>query len=129
MPYRTFPAHEYQQSVIGGQANGAVVEFTFGSYDGDGEIATATSGFAGIIAKGEADNVQAALKMGGFFHLKVNGSTGGNIAAMDPLKPLAAGLGCLADTNNDKFSAIAMEAATTDAVNILVYICHGYVGA
>lgn len=128
MANREFPAHEYQNGVIGGQANAAVTEFLFGSYDADGEIATATSGFAGIVAESAADNKQTSLKMGGFFRLKVNGNSN-NIAFGDPLKPTTGGLGIIASTDKDKWSAIAMEAATADGVWILVYIDHGFVSA
>ena len=127
MPYVEYPARELENSIIAGQANSAVTEYTFGSYDGDREIATATSGLAGIIVETAADNAQTSLKMGGFFRLKVNGNSV-NIAALDPLKPTTGGLGVDADTDKDAFSAIAMEAATTDATYICVYIDHGYAG-
>lgn len=128
MPYTEYPARELLNCVQPGQANGAVTEYTFGSYDGDEEVATATSGFAGIIVESAADNKPTSLKMGGIFRLKVNGDSV-NIAAMDPLKPLAGGLGEKAATDKDKYSAIAMEASTTDADYILVCIDHGFVSA
>jgi len=128
MPYREFPTREFTNELIGGQANGAVVEFTFGSYDGSGEIATATSGFAGIIVSTAADNALTSLKTGGIFRLWVDAQST-NIAAMDPIKPTTDGHGVKAASDGDQFSAIALEASTTNDDCILVFISHGYVDA
>lgn len=127
MPNLTFPAREYTNSIIAGQANSAVTEFTFGLIDAAADIATATSGLAGIIVETAADNKPTSLKMGGFFCLNVNGNSA-NIAEGDPLKPTTGGLGIKADTDKDAFSAIACEASTTDDDYITVYIDHGYAG-
>jgi hypothetical protein len=124
MPYLEIPAREYANSIIAGQANGAVAEYTFGLIDAAADVATATSGFAGIIVETAADNKPTSLKMGGIFRLLVNGQSV-NIAAGDPIKPTTAGYGVKAATTKDLFSAIALEAATTDATSIVVSIDHG----
>lgn len=128
MPFLTYPTREVLNNTIAGQANSAVTEYLFGMIDADADIALITSGFGGIVAETAADNKPTSLKMGGFFRLKVNGNSN-NIAAGDPLKPTTGGLGIIAATDKDKFSAIACEAATADAMWITVYISHGYVSA
>jgi len=128
MPYLEMPAMEQVSGNLAGQANGAVTQYTFCSIDGDAEIATATSGFAGICTDTAADNVQTGLKVYGIYRLAVNGNSV-NIAAMDPLKPTTGGLGVKAATDKDKYSAIALEASTTDGDNIPVVLAHGFVSA
>ena len=112
------PAKEYLYGILAATNAAAVTEFTFCSYDA-GAIATATSGFCGICAETNASAGVSSIKMAGCFHLKVNGNSA-NIAASDPIKPTTGGLGVKAATNKDAYSAIALEASTTDADYILV---------
>jgi hypothetical protein len=128
MPYIEFPAREYETGIIGGRANSAVTEYTFAMIAANGDITTATSGFAGIVVETAADNVLTSIKLDGIFRLKVNGNSV-NIAAGDPLKPTTGGLGVKAATDKDQYSAIALEAATTDATWIAVVLAHGFVSA
>jgi hypothetical protein len=127
MPYVEFPVNEFQNELIRGTADGDVEAYTFGDHNGDGEVSTEESTFAGIIVHSADSGDETALKMDGLFRLWVNGSAGGNIDEMDPIKPTTNGYGVLADTDGDQFSAIAMEACTTDSTCILVKIAHGYV--
>ena len=124
MPYLEFPVREYENGIIAGRANGAVTEFTFGNIVANGDITEATSGFCGIIVESGADNAPTSIKFSGIFRLKVNGNST-NIASGDPLKPTTGGLGVKAATNKDRYSAIALEAATTDATWIAVRLSTG----
>ena len=124
MPYLEIPAREYLNGIIAGRANGAVVEYTFGNIVANGDITEATSGFCGIIVESGANNAPTSLKTSGIFRLKVNGQSV-NIASGDPIKPTTGGLGVKAATTKDLYSAIAMEAATTDATWIVVRLESG----
>lgn len=128
MPYIEMPAREQVNGNMAGQANGAVTQYTFAMIDAAADIATVTSGFAGIVTDTAADNAQTGLKLYGIYRLIVNGNSV-NIAAGDPLKPTTSGYGVKAATDKDKYSAIALEASTTDADNILVVLAHGFVSA
>lgn len=125
MPYREFPVREETVGVIGGLANGAVTQYTFGDYDGDGDIATITSGWGGIIMSSVADNTEVSLKVYGIYRLIVDANQA-NITKWAPIKPTTDGHGVIADTDGDQYSAIALEASTTDDDCILVLVEHGY---
>ena len=93
-----------------------------------GALTVATSGFALVLAENAANGADAAAVFHGWAFLKVNAQSV-NIGFLDPIKPTTAGVGIKADTNRDKYSAIAAEAATADGVVIMVFVLHGTVSS
>jgi len=126
MPYKEIPVRELSTGIIGGTADGAVTAYTFCDYDGDGEISTITSGWGGIALNDADDDSDVTLKVHGIYRLVVD-ANGTNIAPFEPIKPTTDGHGVLAEDDGDQYSAISLEASTTDDDNILVLIEHGYV--
>lgn len=89
------------------------------------KLATAGAQIFGItVTKTATTNDNVAVRQWGQAYLIVNGNSQ-NIAAQDRLKATTDGIGIQAATDLDEYGAIAMEAATTDGVKILVDISRG----
>ena len=109
---------------ISAPAAAAVVAYTFGALNADTpSIATATSAGTnvGVIVNSAGTGEGTGLVFEGVVPLKVNGQSV-NIAVGDTLAPTTGGVGVKDVTNRHEINAIALQAATTDGVFILVRV-------
>jgi len=112
----------------GKKAEAATVEpyhFVVQGTDSD-EVALAGAGenVLGVCENDPGQHEAVRIVCGGITRLIVNGNST-NIAVGDFLKSDASGEGVKADTDEDRYGAMALEAATADNLKIRVLVCHG----
>ena len=115
---------------IDAPAAAAVVAHTFVTLNGDTPSATTATSAATTVgvalntaATGEGVGIALTGKV---VPLLVNGQSA-NIAVGSFIAPTTAGYGIVNTTNRTAYNAIALQAATTDAATILVFVCYGVI--
>jgi hypothetical protein len=101
-----------------------VTKKTFVSIDGN-TATTATSGHALIALNTAAEGAPVTVVVAGMALLSVNANSTNISGGTSKLMPTTGGLGIVAETTKDDYSAVALGDSTTDADVIRVYLAHG----
>ena len=104
--------------------SGGVTKNTFVSISGN-TATTATSGHAVIAKETASEDDPVTVVVAGMALLSVNANSDNLTGGTSKIMPTTGGLGIVADTTKDDYSALALGDSSTDADVIRVLLAHG----